>query len=189
MKVAIVVTLAIVTFFACLLAVMWIGLSWPASPPREDPRPLAFALLPVLEEGTQPCAGGMRPRREGAGCYRLGSGMNPVTAEKAERALVSGWVARVTLRPADAAALAALADGVRHNRPPANQVAVVIGGEVYATIELKAPFTGRTLDIPADLDRDMTDELVRRLNVRDTTATALRVTPGRGTACRSPSPS
>ncbi|NUR83564.1 MAG: hypothetical protein HOY71_05690 [Nonomuraea sp.] len=161
MKVAIVVTLAIVTFFACLLAVMWIGLSWPAAPlrPGPGPPPLAFSLRPVLEVGTMPCGGLMTMQRKSDTCYRLGPGLDSVKAERAEHSPVSGVDVRITLSASDAAAMAKLAAEARGRPWPTNKVAVVIDGEVYATIEIKGPFTGRTLDLDLGLDFDQSDEI------------------------------
>ncbi|MFI6538402.1 SecDF P1 head subdomain-containing protein [Nonomuraea sp. NPDC050547] len=124
----------------------------------------SFALRPVLDMRTAPCAAGWIAGQDNASCYQLDQATE-VTAEKATANFgPSGqWVIQVTLNEADGREFTALTEKVHQLPQPRNQLAIVIGGKVISAPTVLEPIPGRVLEITGGFDKKTAEELAARL--------------------------
>ncbi|MET7334398.1 hypothetical protein [Nonomuraea sp. NPDC005650] len=133
--------------------------------PRSEPHVTSFALQPVLETSSIPCATGTVGALDGTSCYKLGQGLTDITAEKAEAGLSGGvtWVVQVTLNNTDSAKFAALTSALYQLPTPRNQLAIVIDGKVVTAPAITQPISGPALEISGAFTQKDATDLARRL--------------------------
>ncbi|WP_433511153.1 SecDF P1 head subdomain-containing protein [Nonomuraea sp. CA-143628] len=133
--------------------------------PRSEPHATSFALLPVLEMSSIPCAAGTVGALDGTSCYKLGQGMTGIRAEKATAGLSGGttWVVQVTLNNSDSAKFAALTSALYQLPAPRNQLAIVIDGKAITAPTITQPISGPELEISGAFTRKDATDLARRL--------------------------
>ncbi|WP_214323783.1 SecDF P1 head subdomain-containing protein [Nonomuraea sediminis] len=134
--------------------------------PRSEPHVTSFALLPVLETSSVPCAAGTVSALDGTSCYKLGQGMTGIAAEKATAGLSGGttWVVQVTLNNTDSAKFAALTSTLSQKPAPRNQLAIVIDGKVITAPAVTQPIPGPALEISGPFTQKDATDLARRLS-------------------------